>query len=153
MTREIPSHITPPIQSRKAMVKRTLISLVFGASCAFAQIPTGAVYNVQPQTTNCQPGWTCYSFNVSCPNVYDAHPVIGMMARMDSTITPVRGMAVYFSGANGGAWFNDTVYSQNYFAQENADGFDVVQVRWLGDGWSNPWGINQGFEAVACRPA
>src|SRR5437016_4250313 len=121
-------------------------------------LPLGTFTLGSVETTDCPSsvsGWTCYNFQVSCPSTENLN---GFLAVKLSSAPTKAGMIVHYSGDNGNLWWdgspNPTSFSTTYFNNMTAAGYDVVQVRWSGSGWTfSQLGVQTGQKLLSCRPA
>ena len=99
------------------------------------------------------PASSCSSFEVRCEHL--AEPASGRMVVSAASGT-YRGTIVIFSGGGGtslwGTRGEDTTRYQEVLANWGDAGFRVVQVQWS-ENWWNGAAENEGFAALACRPA
>ncbi|MGI9119619.1 MAG: hypothetical protein ACR2G7_05775 [Acidimicrobiales bacterium] len=101
---------------------------------------------------SCAEGSECRSFKVDCPGVASSAP--GAYRRLPH-FGAARGLAVFFSGGPGTAWWGGSSASVgSFFDGLRADGIDVVEIKWGDGGWleSSP-GERVGPARLACRPA
>lgn len=115
-----------------------------------AGLPLGTV-TVGSNSDRC-PGEKCEAIEVSCPGL--SKPIRGMVATTPAS-GPPRGVVMFFTGGPGKGWYaGDGSDTTAEFEQLQAEGFELVQVRWGGLGWLRATGEEQvGPAQLACRPA
>jgi hypothetical protein len=113
-------------------------------------LPLGTV-TVGSNSNRC-PGAVCEGIEVSCPGL--SKPIRGMVATTPAS-GPPRGVVMFFTGGPGKAWYaGDGSDTTAEFEQLQAEGFELVQVRWGGLGWLRATGDEQvGPAQLACQPA
>jgi hypothetical protein len=99
---------------------------------------------------SCPAGHTCQGFQVTCPGVALAGR--GFLAT-GTAISAPRAVVVLTTGGGGTEWWGGIPLAADFVADLRADGFTVVQLRWV-----DPWlrageGEDAGSAHLACRPA
>lgn len=114
-------------------------------------LPLGTLVTTSATDPSCPAGHTCTGFQVSCPGVQ--LPARGFLATASSQGTP-RGLVVISTGGGGTSWFTGQSSLASGFVNDlRADGFVVVQLRWV-DAWLvSAQGEDAGSGHLACRPA
>jgi len=135
-----------------ALVASALALPLGTAEAAPAPMSLGTVTATSRTPKNCPAGFSCTTFSVQCPDVRAV--ATGTLARADARGT-LRGVAAFFSGGNGRAFWSDG--SDNalpFLGTLQAAGLRVFQVRWDSPSWlASSSGEQAGPARLACRPA
>lgn len=130
-----------------------LLVLLLGAAPAGAEPPPlddGSASTTAAAQGSCPAGHQCSGVAVACPGIA---PATGVLAVSPADRT-TRGVVALFSGGDGtGYWSAGGAQAMAFIADLNADGLEVVQVRWT-DSWMADTLIGDtGSAGLACRPA
>ena len=113
--------------------------------------PTGTLVTTTASDPSCPAGQTCQGIEVSCPGVQ--RPARGFLATAPAT-GPTRGLVVISTGGPGTEWFTSKgQLAVDFVADLQADGFVVVQLRWVDSWLVSAAGEDAGSGHLACRPA
>jgi hypothetical protein len=107
-------------------------------------------------TQQCPTGFTCNNFRVNCPGIPTSGGSGTGQIAVEAPVGQPKGVIMFFSGSGGGSWWGDTdpTLTTPFFNNLLNEGYELVQVRWKGNGWFGaPLGNPLGFEVLACRPA
>jgi hypothetical protein len=107
---------------------------------------------VADDVRRCPAGSTCNVVEVSCPGLQQ--PIRGFVSRAEASGDP-RGLVMFFGGGPGKQWYSGSGSDpQGAFSRLQAEGFEIVQVRWGSQGWLRAGdGEEVGPAQLACRPA
>ena len=121
------------------------------SAVAPGSMPLGTLTVADPAPGGCPDGFTCTSFQITCPGI-DAELRGELAQRMPASPT---GVVMLFSGERGDHWWGlgRGGPTAGFFNQANDAGLGVVQVRWP-QGWIvAPDGTEPGSALLACAPA
>jgi hypothetical protein len=111
----------------------------------------GTVALTSATDSSCPTGHTCQGIQVACPGV--SLPARAFLATAPTT-AQVRGLVMLATGGGGTSWWSvGSDLAASFVESLRADGFVVVQLRWV-----DPWlaaapGEDAGSGHLACRPA
>lgn len=107
---------------------------------------------VAQEARRCPTGFSCSVIEVSCPGLQEA--IRGFVSRSEPTGDP-RGLVMFFGGGPGKQWYSGSGSDpQGAFSRLQSEGFEIVQVRWGGQGWLRAaHGEEVGPAKLACRSA
>jgi hypothetical protein len=116
-----------------------------------APLPLGTVTLTSDSDPTCPAGHTCQGVQVTCPAV--SRPARAFLATAPAT-APVRGLVMLASGGGGtGWWSGGGGLAASFVDSLRADGFVVVQLRWVDPWLASAPGEDAGSGHLACRPA
>src|SRR5439155_11560034 len=125
--------------------------LALPAEAAAAPLPLGVLTLTSDTDPSCPAGSTCQGVEVTCPSVQQ--PDRGFLATAQPT-SPARGLVMLMSGGGGtGWWIKAGDLATQFVSGLQADGFMVVQLRWVGPWLASAPGEDAGSGHLACRPA
>jgi hypothetical protein len=142
-----------PATARAALAGMAVLAVLATAAPAASgqPLPLGTVTATTDTDSTCPAETTCQGIDVSCPSV--SQPARAFVATAEPT-APARGLVVLASGGPGNLWWSEvTSLGHPFMDSLRADGFVVVQLRWV-----DPWpqsapGEDAGPGHLACRPA
>lgn len=136
----------------RALPAGVLLAVGLPAAPAAAQpLPLGTLTLNSESDPTCPAGHTCQGFQVTCPGVQ--LQARGFMGTANATSGP-RGVVLLSSGGGGtGWWSGNGALPADFIASLRADGFAVVQLRWVDPWLRSASGEDAGSAHLACRPA
>ena len=127
------------------------LGLAMSPAARATPLPLGTVALTSDTDSTCPAGHTCQGIAVSCPNVQ--RPARAFLATADPT-APTRGLVVLATGGGGTSWWSEASSLAGSFVDTlRADGFVVVQLRWVDQWLASAPGEDAGSGHLACRPA
>jgi hypothetical protein len=141
-----------PSTTRAVARIAVLAILLIGApSASAAPLPLGTVTTNSSTDTTCPADHTCQGIEVSCPSVSQSAAAFVATAQPTG---PVRGLVALASGGPGNLWWSEvTGLGPPFVDSLRADGFVVVQLRWVDPWLASAPGEDAGPGHLACRPA
>ena len=121
------------------------------SAVAPGSMPLGTLTVADPAPGGCPDGFTCSSFQITCPGI-DAELRGELAQRLPDS---PRGVVMMFSGERGDRWWGlgRGGPTAAFFNQASDAGLGIVQVRWP-QGWIvAPEGTEPGAALLACAPA
>ena len=114
-------------------------------------LPLGTL-TVAGEGRRCPAGSSCHVVEVTCPGLRE--PIQGFVSRAEP-LGVSRGLVMFFGGGPGKQWYSaDGSDPHGVFSRLQSEGFEIVQVRWGGQGWLRAAdGEEVGPAQLACRPA
>ena len=114
-------------------------------------LPLGTVTTTSDTDPSCPADHSCQGIEVSCPSV--SAPARGFVATAQPT-SQVRGLVMLASGGPGNLWWSEvTSLGAPFVDSLRADGFVVVQLRWVDPWLASAPSEDAGPGHLACRPA
>lgn len=144
------------VRSGTVLVLATLWALpggVIGApeAALATPLPLGSVALTSATDSSCPTGHTCQGIQVSCPNIQQ--PARAFLATAQPT-AQVRGLVMLMTGGGGTSWWSEASSLASSFVDTlRADGFIIVQLRWVDPWLASAPGEDAGSGQLACRPA
>jgi hypothetical protein len=121
------------------------------AAAAAQPLPLGTLTLNSQTDPSCPAGHTCQGFQVTCPGIQLA--ARGFLGTATATAVP-RAVVVLSSGGGGtGWWSGNGSLTNDFIAGLRADGFTVVQLRWVDPWLRSAAGEDAGSAHLACRPS
>src|ERR1041384_3304724 len=107
-------------------------ALALPAAAAATPLPLGTLTLTSDSDPTCPAGSTCQGIEVTCPSVQQADRAFLAPAHPTA---PARGLVMLMHGGGGTDWWTNAGGLATQFVSDlQADGFMVVQLRWV-----NPW--------------
>ncbi len=87
-------------------------------------------------TQQCPTGFTCNNFRVNCPGIPTSGGSGTGQIAVEAPVGQPKGVIMFFSGSGGGSWWGDTdpTLTTPFFNNLLNEGYELVQVRWKGNG-------------------
>jgi hypothetical protein len=128
-----------------------VILLVPAPRAQSAPLPLGSVATTSTNDPSCPPAHTCQGIQVACPSV--SQSARAFLATAQPTAA-VRGLVMLATGGGGTAWWSEaSSLAASFVDSLRADGFVVVQLRWVDPWLASAPGEDAGSGHLACRPA